>query len=111
MKNVARSVLMDGGVFVSILKLAGTARRLQQNIQLKETILEYGSGLLVHPISSHLHRASHDNTRSNDYRYDCGVGIFLPGSDMIAATRPGTALYCTRSFKRFYNQEEITRKT
>ena len=34
--KVTIELLMDGGVFVSTLKLAGTARRLQQNMQLKK---------------------------------------------------------------------------
>ena len=59
---------------------------------IKETILEYVMGPLVRPTSSHLHRASHHNTRSNGYRYDFGVSMSLLGSGMSGAKRPGTAL-------------------
>ena len=84
--------------FVSILKLAGTARRLQQNIQLRKRFWSMVRVSYFVRRSPHLHRASHESTRRKELSMWSACLFYDPGL-LYARDKP-----CTRSSKRSHRR-------
>ena len=66
MKNAVRSSIDGWWGFCIYFEACRHRTATAAKHAIKETILEYGAGLLVRLTPSHLHRPSHNNTRSKD---------------------------------------------